>query len=178
MSADLDELYFEWLYGQINSVRQKNPARSYWKLFRILYRTEFVWFVPNDDNRVADGRDLRRDCLEQNGIDPETVDLNWLGLECSFLELLVALSRRAAFLTSSDPIEWFWEMLENLRLRQYNDAIGVPEKLVIDILDKVIWRTYTNKGTGGLFPLRRTRRDMRDVELWYQLHAYVEEKGP
>lgn len=174
MSAYLDELYFEWLYRQINSVKLKNPSRTYWNLFRILFTKEFVWFVPNDDNRVEDGKQLRRDFLEECKIEGE--DRDWLLMGCSFLELLVGLSHRAAFLTSADPVEWFWEMLENLDLRKYNDREHIPRNKVEDKLDRVMWRNYRPNGKGGLFPLRRAERDQREVELWYQLNAYILER--
>lgn len=174
MSAYLDELYFEWLYSQICSVRLTNPSRTYWKLFKILFTKEFVWFVPNDDNRLEDGKQLRYEFLEASGIDKE--DQDWLRQGCSFLELLIGLSRRLAFETSSDPIRWFWEMLENLGLNELNDRVHIPRDVVEEKLDRVIWRTYKFNGSGGLFPLQRARQDQRDVELWYQLSAYILER--
>lgn len=177
MSAYLDELYFEWLYGQVCSVRLKNPARTYWHLFNILFRKEFFWLIPNDDNRVQDGKDLRYECLREKGIDPEDIDQDWLHLGCSMLEMFVAISRMAAFETGAEPSEWFWEILENLDLSQYNDKEHIPRERVEDILDRVIFRTYSRNGSGGLFPLKRARENQRDVELWYQLCAYILERS-
>lgn len=174
MSADLDELYFEWLYGQISSVKLKNPSRTYWNLFRILFKKEFIWWVPNDDNRVEDGKDLRYEFLEDA---KESATVDWLDLGCSMLELFIGLSRRLAFETNAEPAEWFWELLENLDLRQYNDRVIIPCDEVEAALDKVIWRTYKRNGSGGLFPLKRARQDQREVELWYQLGEYILERS-
>lgn len=174
MSANLDELYFEWLYGQISSVKLKNPSRTYWNLFRILFKKEFIWWVPNDDNRVEDGKDLRYEFLEDA---KESATVDWLDLGCSMLELFIGLSRRLAFETNAEPAEWFWELLENLDLRQYNDRVIVPCDEVEAALDKVIWRTYKRNGSGGLFPLKRARQDQREVELWYQLGEYILERS-
>lgn len=171
MSAILDEQYFEWLYAQICPVKQKNPARSYKNLFWLLFTKEFIWWIPNDDNRVEDGRDLRFEFLEDKQI--ECDDHNWLHLGCSMLEMLMGLSERLAFETNADPVEWFWELLENLDLRKYNDRVQIPETDVHEILDRVIWRTYDRDGTGGLFPLKHAERDQTQVELWYQLNAYI-----
>lgn len=176
ISAYLDELYFEWLYRQVASVRIKNPKRTYWKLLKIFYEKEFVWIVPNDDNRIEDGKDLRFECLADNKLDPNDVDRDWLALDCSMFELLVGISRRLAFLTNAEPYEWFWEMIENLGLSKYNDSEDVPRSLVEDKLDRVIWRTYNFNGRGGLFPLKRPKQNQRDVEIWYQLNAYVLER--
>lgn len=175
MSAYLDELYFEWLYSQICSVRLKNPTRTYWNLFKILFTKEFVWIIPNDDNRVEDGKDLRLEFLDAKEINCE--DDEWLNMGCSMLELLIGLSRRLAFETNAEPAEWFWDLLENLDLRQYNDRAHIPASKVDDILNTVIWRTYRRDGTGGLFPLQRAERDQRDIELWYQLSAYILERS-
>lgn len=175
MSAHLDELYFEWLYSRICSVRTRDPRRTYWKLFKILFTKEFVWIIPNDDNRVEDGKDLRHEFLRDKGIEPE--DRDWLEMGCSMLELFIALSQRLAFQTSGDPAEWFWEILENLDLRGYNDRVHIPRTQIEEVLDRVIWRTYKYSGRGGMFPLSRPRKDQRDVELWYQLSAYILERS-
>jgi hypothetical protein len=68
-------------------------------------------------------------------------------------------------------------MLENLDLCQYNDRVNLPEDKIEETLDRVIWRTYNFNGRGGIFPLRRPRQDQRDVELWYQLNAYIIERA-
>jgi hypothetical protein len=174
VTAPLDELYFTWLYGQVSSVEARSRSRTYWKLFRILFSAEFVWLVANDNNRVEDGKDLRYEFLEAEGIEPE--DPRWLHLGCSFLEMLIALSRRCAFLDDRDPKVWFWELLENIDLDIYNDRVG-PDNLKVEaILEQVIFRTYCPDGRGGLFPLNDPHDDQRRVELWYQMNAYVIER--
>lgn len=176
MNAPLDERYFQWLYSQSCSIRLKNPTRTYWNLFRILFTHEFVWIIPNDDNRCEDGKDLRYDFLRSQGIDPDDVSPLWLHEACSMLELFVGLAKRLAFITNAEPSEWFWELLENLDLRKYNDGVHIPERQVKDKLDRVIFRTYRRSGHGGLFPLEHPRENQREVELWYQLNAYLQER--
>ncbi len=172
MSPPLEEEYFVWLYSQVGAVNLKNPSRTHWSLLRQLFKKEFVWFVPNDDNRVEDGRDLRYEFLEERGI--EDPGPTWRGLGCSMLEMLIGLSRRLAFQADGEPIEWFWQLLENLEIvhndQHYNDALAEE---IDDALDRVIWRTYNSDGSGGLFPLQNPREDQRQVEIWYQLGAYV-----
>lgn len=172
----LDEQYFVWLYGQVASIRNRNPVRSYWELLRSLYSHKFIWNVPNDDNRVADGLDLREKWLEESGAER---DRNWLELECSMLEMLIALSHHLGFQTSEEPMEWFWRMLDNLELRQYNDNVfnsRIPE-IIDDTVDMINERTYNPNGYGGLFPLQRPDRDQTKVEIWYQMAAYLQEHG-
>lgn len=173
MSEPLDEIYFIWLYHEVAPISLKNPARTYNKLFRKLFTTEFVWIVPNDDNRVEDGRDLRYEFLREKEIDD--IDPEWMGLGCSMLELLIGLSRRLSFEMDGEPSGWFWTLLENVGLNEFNDKVYISDEPVDEILNRVIFRTYGSDGHGGLFPLCHTDDDQRNVELWYQLSAWVME---
>lgn len=166
-----DDAYLRWLYQQVAQVRLRNPSRTYWSLLRHLYTTEFVWFIPNDDNRVEDGRELRYEFIEETGI--QNVNDEWLDLGCSMLEMLIALSRRLAFEAEGRPRAWFWHLLHNVNLDQLTDAAPYPEEEVSEILDTVIWRFYGKDGHGGLFPLKNARQDQTKIELWYQLAAYL-----
>ena len=176
MSAYLDEEYFIWLYSQIGNVSSKNPARTHWKLAKQLYTKEFIWLVPNDDNRKHDGIYMRHEFLESQHL-PDTEDPPWMEMGCSMLEMLIALSRRLGFQTDDDPRAWFWELIENLGIgmawsadKRYTEA---KAQFVDDAIDRVIWRTYEPSGQGGLFPLPEATEDQRGVELWYQLGAYL-----
>lgn len=175
MGAPIDEQYFRWLYEQVADSDIKNPKHTYWKILKLLYIKEFVWFVPNDDNRVADGRDLRQEFIEQQKI--TGVDESWMRLGCSVFEMMVALARRLAFETDFDPDIWFWEMMSNLGLWQWNDKSAMDAAYVDEVLERLIWRTYKHNGEGGLFPLEGPCEDQRRVELWYQLSAYLLERN-
>lgn len=178
MNKPLDEIYLIWLYRQVASPRLKNPARTYWNLFRQMYTTPYVWMVPNDDNRISDGIYLR-DEFAMSIPSGAVIDPDWFDLECSMLELLIGLSRRLAFESEGEPRDWFWHLLENLGITpacadaHYNNEIATR---IGEALDRVIWRTYRYNGQGGLFPLRRPDKDQRKVELWYQLNAYLLER--
>lgn len=144
-------------------------------MLRGLYNKEFIYLIPNDDNRAVDGKDLRREFAQALGINP---DLGWMRMGCSMFELMIVLGRDLAELTEENPRSMFWELVENLNLEQYNDNVPIPPSLISDILDEVIWRTYRKNGRGGLFPLRgRPAKDQTTVELWYQLNNYVMEKS-
>lgn len=137
----------------------------------MLYQKEFIWLVKNDDNRVAEGRALRNEFV--NELHLEELDLEWMNLGCSFFEMLLGLSRRLSFLDDGTPAEWLWHLLQNLQLSVYHDRTQIPERDIDEILDAVIWRLYSPDGTGGLFPLRYPSEDQRKVELWYQMNAYL-----
>ena len=170
----LDERYFVWLYSQVASVEERHPSRTYWGLLRKLFGKEFIWIIPNDDNRIEDGRYLRFEFIEAEGI--QDADNEWMSLGCSMLELLVGLSRRLAFEADGEPQAWFWRLIENLGLEEFNDNRRLPNVLINNVLDEVIWRTYKKNGHGGLFPLNKTRNDQRDVEIWMQMNEYILEQ--
>jgi hypothetical protein len=178
VSAFLDERYFDWLYRQVCSVKTRNPSRTYKNLLYILYTNQFVWLIPNDDNRAEDGKYLRYEFLEDEGIDLQRRDDYWMQQAPSFLEFLVALVRRLEFSTERDVSSWFMELLDNLDLKQFNDRTPIDRNYVEAVLERVNWRTYEYNGGGGLFPLVYPERDQREVEIWYQLNSYILERSP
>ena len=173
----LDDNYLAWLYGLVSSVQNTNPSNNHWKLLRVLYSTAFSGYVPNDDNRSADGKDLRFEFLQTTGYPLYDPYGDWFDLDCSMLEMILALARRAAFEDESlgSPVEWFWRMIHNLELDGYTDdifEIAIQEE-VEEVLDRVNRRTYMRNGSGGLFPLQNAQEDQRIIELWTQMSAYL-----
>lgn len=175
MSAPLDEQYFTWLYSQVASLKTKSLNKTYFTLLNQLYRKEFFWFVPNDDNRVEDGRYLRPEFLASANIDDP--DEEWLYLGCSMLEMLIGLSRRFKFEAGGLTSKWFWHLMENINLAEFTDANPGTVYEIDEVLNTIIWRQYKADGTGGLFPLDNPKDDQRKVELWYQLNAYINEQN-
>ena len=169
----LEEEYFKWLCAKVMHVpTNPTPSLTHWKLLQILHRIEFVWLISGDDNRVADGLELRDDFIfESRTMYPRSNIKSIAG--CSVLEMLIAFSYRAEFMTDVGFRTWFWRFLENLDLCELNDAADIDPADVEEILDKFIWRTYEHNGKGGLFPLTRPHTDQRDVELWYQFAEYL-----
>lgn len=174
MSEPIENQYFNWLYTKVCDTNTHSPSLGYVKLLRQLHRTEFVWLLTGDDNRAEDGCDLRGEFLSDAFM--RTDNEHWLLEGCSVLEMLIAFSRRASFETDDSPRDWFWKLLDNLRLTEFTDATRVNSAVVQDILDRFIWRTYHFNGDGGLFPLDYTTNDQRGIEIWYQFSEYVAEK--
>lgn len=170
--CSLDERYLTWLYGQVANVKTRARARTHWSLFRQLHRTEFIALVPHDENRIEDAIDLRYEFLHD---EDEQGEDEFLSAPCSMLELLFILSEELAFEMDDDARIWFWHLVEVLDLERFNDRYydDDAEEVIDKTLHRVIHRTYSNTGKGGLFPLKRPTRDQRKVELWYQLNAYL-----
>ena len=167
-----DERYFNWLYSLIEDEKNRNPAESHWLLCERLYKKPFLWFIQKDENRAADGIDLRYEYLDHH---KERASKDWMELDCSVFEMLIALSRRASFQSGWAPDWWFWHLLNNLELGKYADDVyhSAIDDAVDRALDRLLERDYDYSGLGGLFPLRDPERDQTEVEIWYQLSAYL-----
>lgn len=159
-----EEEYFEWLLSKVGA--DLPMYMKYRRILEELYLREFTWKLRMDENRAADGIQLRRNFEYETGL--EYYDFA-LEKPCSVLEMLVALALRCEKQITGDeePEKWFWLMLENLEVL---DGENLDEKLYI-----FLERKYTSKGVGGLFPMKNPRQDMRKVEIWYQLNWYLAE---
>ncbi len=145
--------------------------KTYLDLFERMHNLEFVWTVPNDDNRVQDALDLRSE-FEQKF----SGRLNLGGATC--LEVLISLSHQIAFIASGNDHsrQWAWTLLKNLGLLKFSDPLTLDKADQVDrILHDLVWRDYRKDGKGGFFPLQNPDTDQTKVEIWYQMNAYVTE---
>lgn len=175
---EINNEYFTWLCNIININR---PRDSYFILAQTLHKRDYTWFIPNDDNRAADGIKLREKFADELRYDNISRILN--RNSCSLLEMLIGVSIRIEDILY-DPEEgdrterWFWEILGNIGLDIYTDSkyadVYGREKINI-LIDIVLNRTYRRNGKGGLFPLKGSRRDQRKIEIWYQMCEYLNE---
>lgn len=171
MTEPLEETYFNWLYSKVVHVEGTNtPSNNYSHLLQALHSTEFIWLLSGDDNRAADGLDLRYEFLNQVRSElPEP----WMEQPCSVLEMFIAFSRRCAFETEPHAREWVWTFLQNLGLDELTDAaLGVP-RVVEEVIDPFIWRTYDANGYGGMFPLNDPQHDQTKLEIYSQFCEWL-----
>lgn len=166
--------YFEWIYELVCNGRFAKSI-TYRQLLTFLHDTEFIYFVPYDENRAAEGIALRyRYCLLHDCEDMEC----YLTGPCSVLEMMVALAIRCEENIMDDPAkgdrtsQWFWSMITNLGLGSMSDN-NFNEWLVNDIITRFLERDYEPDGRGGLFTVKNWNRDMRTAEIWHQLMAYI-----
>ena len=169
----LNELYFEWMCSMVGY-----SGLHYQKLLRHLHGIEFIYVMDMDGNRAEDGVNLRyRFGYERNIPDYEIAS----GLDdcpCSVFEMMVALAMRCEETIMSDPDEgnrtglWFSEMLESLGLAKMDDH-HYNTDYINDITERLLTRQYARDGKGGLFTVPGHHRDMRSVEIWYQMMWYL-----
>lgn len=168
--------YFEWMYDLVCGKRFSQEV-SYRKLLMLLHDTEFIFSISKDENRAKDGIDLRYRFLLYG--DREDV-LDCLYGPCSVLEMMVALSIHIEENIMDDPSvgdrtgQWFWGMIVSLGLGSMTD-IRFDKQYATDIIARFLNRDYEPNGKGGLFTLRNCDKDLRDVEIWYQMHWYLDE---
>jgi hypothetical protein len=174
ITEPFENAYFNWLCAKVNYVMNPTPSLTYWNLLRALHNTEYVWILAGDDNRAEDGLELRREFI----MEVETPDHpEWRRAPgCSVLEMLIAFSRRAEHMTGQKAKDWFWEMIDNLGLKEVNDGHEATEEDIGEILYDFVWRQYEYNGHGGLFPLDDPTRDQQEVEIWYQFCDYLADK--
>ena len=153
-------------------------GESYRRLLLRLHQIEFIFLIPKDENRAKDGLDLRyRFALDSRMMDAE----DYLDEPCSVLEMMAALALRCEE-SVDDPLygdrtsQWFWKMINNLGLGYMTDnRFDIDE--VDYVIDKFLHREYSPDGHGGLFVIKRNRRDLRKDEIWYQLCWYLDSIG-
>lgn len=167
--------YFEWLSDLVCRKRYSS-AISYRKLLMLLHSIEFRYLIPNDKNRASDGISLRWRfaCDRDMSMVPTCLDG-----PCSVLEMMVALAIRCEEDIMDDPHhgnrtgQWFWGMIVNLGLGSMYDEEFDKHK-AIEIIDRFLDRKYEPNGKGGLFTIRNCDRDIRKIEIWYQLRWYLD----
>lgn len=169
--------YLDWL---CEFVCDKKTRRAFSRLLYTLYLTDFDAIIKRDENRIVDGLALRPRFLEEIGFDPSDETHIFQEKKCSVLEMMVALSIRCEddLMTNPDlgdrTSKWFWIMLHNLRLDNMTDNT-YDEDVADNVMYTFINRLYDYDGWGGLFVVHNPRRDMREVEIWYQMCWYLSE---
>lgn len=171
MTDDVTLPYFYWLQDTVAANSLRMHRKSYRKLLMSLYNTEYIWTIDLDVNRAYDGIALRTEYLELFGEGQIDVDI-WMQQKCSMFEMLIALSRRMEFQAGSFTSFWFWRLLDNLNLGQFEDSY-FDQPSFDRIITRLLKRKYSESGSGGLFPLEYPQEDQRKLEIWFQMHSYI-----
>lgn len=179
---NLDQLYFEWLC-RIVGVEDPPPqfgSETHRFLCDVLHQIQFYAVVHNDENRIIDARDLRDHFLEQE--DYAGFFTGDILFPISVFEVLVALCIRCEKTIHNDDFGdrtafWFHSILENADFLRFSDErweVGAS-KLIEREMYYILEHLYKRNGTGSFFPLRRTRKDQRQQELWFQMVSWLNE---
>lgn len=174
----VDKVYLSYLSSLVNN---RYKEKYYTQLFEHLYRREFLWTVMTDEDRSGDGLYLRRCWYDREAaglhLSPYEEDI-FLTSSCSMLEMLVALADRIEGSIMSNELYgdrtglWFWTMIRNMGLVKEDDG-RYDEEWVDHCIDRVLERGFEPDGTGGLFYIHGTDRDLRKASIWYQAMWYL-----
>ncbi len=151
---------------------------SYQKLLLYLNEIDFDYSIPMDDNRASDGIDLRYRFGYEMDINDSVVACFLDNKPCSVLEMMVALSLRCEENIMLDPEfgnrigEWFWEMIDSLGLSDMTDD-NFDSEYVDEVIFDFMNHNYSRNGKGGLFTVKNCKFDMRTIEIWQQMNAYL-----
>ncbi len=179
MNSQIKKEYDNWLVSMATA--WCSNYGEYSELMGYLHTIPFYATVRLDENRGADGKDLRLRFVETtNEYTYNTAYVYLMDYEPSMLEVMVALAIRCEeeIMRDNDigdrSCEWFYEMLRSSGLDVCtNDRFD--EELVCTIVDNILERKYAKDGKGGLFTLSNPPKDLRKVEIWYQLLWYLDE---
>lgn len=176
--SELSRLYLKWMIHQVCD--DEYSKTSYRRLLSYLNEVDFTYILPMDGNRAEDGIDLRYNFGREFNIEDRIIASYLDDRPCSVLEMMIALAMRCEISIMDNPDigdrtgQWFWNMIVNLGLGGMNDN-RFDEDYVDDILYTFLNREYAPNGEGGLFTVSNARRDMRTVDIWYQMCWYLGE---
>ena len=175
---ELQDAYFNWMY-QLVCTRRYTEGRSYQYLMSYLHHIDFIALMERDLNRIEDGINLRYRFGYETHVDNNRIATYLDDRPCSVLEMMIALAIRCEE-TMNDPDigdrtdRWFWEMIYSLGIQDFYDYRF--DKIEVGyILNKFLNREYERNGRGGLFTIENCKRDLRDVEIWYQMGWHLNE---
>lgn len=166
--------YFDYLCREVGIGGL--DGRPYRRLASWLLAKPFRSDVAGDQNRIADGMELR------HGYSDAPTG------ECRVLEVLVALCQKMVYMADgmvpdeeNQESEWFMLMIENLGLAPLTDEVwsysaSDAEQIMTEQVGVWLRREYDYDGAGGIFPLCHPHDDQAKVELWYQMNAYLMEQ--
>ncbi len=182
MSKNYEKEYFNWLCSFIcdEEYDTLNRQKSYSKLLWHIFARPFVAILDRDQHRALDGADLRIRFCKEHGYPDDIASIISNGIDCSIFEMMLALALRCEETIMDDADygnrtgQWFWLMIVNLGLGAMSNE-KYDEQTADYILERFINREYSPYGEGGLFVVHNPMRDMREVEIWYQMCWYLTE---
>lgn len=167
---DIQEEYFEWIYQELD-------GKGWRKLLTRLHEIPFYSINPLDDNRFADGLNVRTRFCEYAGVPVNVMNIKMKDIKCSVLEVMYGLALRGEDTIMADEdygdraSMWFWIMVKSLGLYDMtNDKYDYD--FVEHTIARFLERDYEPDGRGGLFTIPNCKRDLRDVDIWMQMSLF------
>ena len=136
-------MYTRWLI-------QRGCLENYSELASVWDELDFVWYIPEDEDKVIQALRMRDEyCYETGMPSPRQAP-------ASFLEVFVSITDTLTAMLYQDRESFTKSILLNVGARSYSDDGRLPSEIheeALKIAERVMYRTYSRNGTGGLFRL-------------------------
>ncbi len=174
----LERAYFRWLCDIVGANVIGDPCKKYERLLAVLHEIDFSYTMAMDANREEDGTNLRYRYGYEHGVEPVEITAVIDNRPCSILEMMAALALRVeeTIMIDEDAGDrtsyWFWYMVDSLGLTDETDD-DFDERHVRIAIRHFLDHDYCPDGTGGLFKVDGYSGDMRDIDIWHQMCAFL-----
>lgn len=175
LDGELAQDYFRWLTNTVISSDLEALPVLY-----ILHSRDYYPMLIMDNSRASDGVRLRDEYIqERNGDYALTLGANpWNDIQCSFLEMMIALAKRMTieFYSDDDGTPWYitTKIFDNMLLSMgiYGD---ITEEEINEKVNTFMQRSYEPTGAGSLFDLTGCTKDIdwRVPPIWNQMLAWI-----
>ena len=136
-------LYASWLI-------KRGCLENYTELALAWDELDYVWYIPEDEDKAIQALRMRDEyCYETGMPSPRQAP-------ASFLEVFVGITDTLTAMLYQDRESFTKSILLNVGARSFCDGGGLPSELreeALIIAERVMYRTYSRNGTGGLFRL-------------------------
>lgn len=109
---------------------------------------DFVWYIPEDEDKAIQALRMRDEyCYETGMPSPRQAPP-------SFLEVFVSITDTLTAMLYRDRESFTKSILLNVGARSFSDDGRLPSEIheeALIIAERVMYRTYSRNGTGGLF---------------------------
>lgn len=109
---------------------------------------DFIWYIPEDEDKAIQALRMRDEyCYETGRPSPRQAP-------ASFLEVFVSITDTLTAMLYQDRESFTKSILLNVGARSFSDDGRLPSEIheeALIIAERVMYRTYSRNGTGGLF---------------------------
>ena len=159
--------YYIWLRDLVGR------EREYSKLIKQLDTIPYTWALILDKNRAEGGMEFRRIFAFESGTNIEDVRTG----PCTVLEMLIGVASHMRDILEESISHWFWVLISNLTLDQFADEMYEPRVVEI-MVNSWLNHNYRSNGVGSIFPLKEYLGDCRNIDIWTQMNAWINENYP
>ena len=127
---------------------ERGCLENYSELASVWDELDFAWYIPEDEDRAIQALRMRDEyCYETGMPSPRQAP-------ASFLEVFVSITDTLTAMLYQDRESFTKSILLNVGARSFSDDGRLPSEIheeALIIAERVMYRTYSRNGTGGLF---------------------------